>query len=93
MEHSASFARNVFDPSRPIFLYGLCFSNVTSKTEWMNHTIETIGLPKYPSWMEELLVVDDPNYFQFVRAMDIAPIHAETVNIHCSSSILGTRWS
>ena len=36
MKHIASFARNVFDLMKPIFLYDLRFSNVTSKTEWMN---------------------------------------------------------
>ena len=82
MEHIAFFARNVFDPSKPIFLYRLQFSNVTSKTEWMNRTVENIGLPKYPWSIEELLVFDNPNTFNFVRVMDIDAINSETINIH-----------
>ena len=27
----------------------------------MNRTLDNIGLPKYPSSMEELLAIDDPN--------------------------------
>ena len=72
MKQIASFTSNIFDASKPIFLYGLQFSNVTSKVEWMNRTIDNIGLPKYPSTIEELLKFDGPNIFNFVQAIDIA---------------------
>ena len=48
----------------------------------MNRTVENIGLRKYPSSIKELLAFDDPNTFNFVRAMDIAAINSETINIH-----------
>ena len=48
----------------------------------MNRTVDNIYLPKYPSLMEELLAIDDPNKFCFARAMNIDSINADTVNIH-----------
>ena len=81
-KHIATFARTSFDASKPIFLYGLRFSNATSKTEWMNRTEDSIGLPNYPSSMEEFLAIDNPNIFRYIRAMDIDSINAETGSIH-----------
>ena len=48
MKHTAAFAGTSFDTCKPVFLYGLQFSNVTSKTEWVNRTVDNIGLHKYP---------------------------------------------
>ena len=58
-------------PDRPILTYGLIFPDGGS-----------IGLPKYPSSMEELLAIDDPNQFCFARAMGVESTNGETVNIH-----------
>ena len=63
-------------------LPGLRFSQVTSKKEWMNRTLDNIGVPKYPSSMEELPAIDDLNKFCFARSMDIESINDETFNIH-----------
>ena len=46
----------------------------------MNRTLDNIGLPKYPSSMEELFAINYPNKFCFARAMDIESINAETVS-------------
>ena len=46
-------------------LHRIRFSRVPSKKEWINRTVDNIRLPKYPSSMEELLAIDDPNKFSF----------------------------
>ena len=44
--------------------------------------------------MEEVLAIDDPNIFCFIRAMDIDSINAETRIIHSTAHhYLGTRGS
>ena len=48
----------------------------------MNRTLENIRLPKYPTTLEELLRINNPNEFCFVQAMTIDAINSETVNIH-----------
>ena len=70
MKNIATYARTSFNISKPIMLPGLRFSQVTSKKEWMNRTLDIIGVPKYPSSMEELFAIGDPNQFCFARAME-----------------------
>ena len=66
-------------------LPGLCFSRITSTKEWINRSLDNIGLPRYPSLMEELLENDDSSKFCFIRAMDIESINAETADIHSTA--------
>ena len=82
MKETGTFARSSFDFDKPIRLKRLYFSQVTSKQERVNRTLENICLLKYPTTLEELLRINDPNKFCFVQAMDIEAVNSETVNIH-----------